>query len=76
MNGNGKGPMDRGQGMGRRLGNCYGYKNSNFKNESFGNRFVQGYGQDIKYTEKELLELRKINLQGELNIIEEKLKNL
>jgi hypothetical protein len=73
MNGNGKGPMDRGQGNGNRLGYCYGYKNSNFGNDK---RFIQGFRQDVEYTEKELLNLRKISLQGELEIIEEKLKNL
>ena len=80
MNGNGRGPMDKGQGMGKQLGYCYGYKNSNFENEkkgfSLGRRFAQGFRQDVEYTEKELLNLRKISLQGELEIIEEKLKNI
>lgn len=79
---NGRGPMDRGQGMGRQLGYCYGYRNNNnnFENQtredSLGKKFVQGFEQDVNYTEKELLNLRKISLQGELEIIEEKLKNL
>ena len=80
MNGNGRGPMNKGQGMGRKLGYCYGYKNTNFETKesvlSLGKRFVQGFRQDVEYTEKELLNLRKISLQGELDIIEEKLKNL
>ncbi len=80
MNGNGRGPMNKGQGMGRKLGYCYGYKNTNFETKesvlSLGKRFVQGFRQDVEYTEKELLNLRKISLQGELEIIEEKLKNL
>ena len=75
MRGNGRGPMDKGQGMGRRLGYCYRDENKT-KEGSLGKRFVEGFGQDIEYTEKELLNLRKINLQGELEIIEEKLKNL
>ena len=92
MNGNGKGPMDKGQRTGRQLGYCSGYKNAGFENRtnegSFGRKFGQGFRrgfgqgsgqgfeQDVNYTEKELLNLRKINLQGELEIIEEKLKNL
>lgn len=80
MNGNGKGPTDRGQGTGRKLGYCYGYKNSNFENKesvlSLGKKFIQGFRQDVEYTETEVLNLRKISLQGELEIIEEKSKNL
>ena len=80
MNKNGKGPMNNGKCSGNRLGYCFEYKNTNFENRKkplfLGNKFNQGFRQDIEYTESELLNLRKINLQGELEIIEEKLKNL
>lgn len=80
MNGNGKGPMDRGQGMGKKLGYCNGYKSAGFENEkkysSLGKRFVQGFRSNLQYTEKELLSLRKFKLQKELELIEERLKNI
>lgn len=80
MNGNGKGPMDRGRGMGKQLGYCSGYKKAGFENEekglSLGKRFVQGFRHDVEYTEEELLNLRKSRLQKELEIIEERLKNI
>lgn len=90
MNGNGQGPMNKGQQTGRQLGYCSGYKNAGFKNTEFGNsngrrqntgfgngrRFVEGFRDDIEYTQKELLSLRKFKLQKELELIEEKLKNL
>jgi hypothetical protein len=77
MNGNGKGPMDDGEKTGRQLGYCSGYKNAGFGNCNRNKRrFMQGFRNDIEYTQTELLYLRKTKLQAELEIIEEKLKNL
>ncbi|MGB6127779.1 MAG: DUF5320 domain-containing protein [Psychrilyobacter sp.] len=80
MNGNRRGPMDSGRGMGKQLGYCNGYKKAGFENGKrnlgLGRRFVQGFRNDAEYSEKELLNLRKFKLQKELELIEEKLKNL
>lgn len=62
-----------GFGNGRRGNAKFGNRN---RNNSLGRRFIQGFSDDIEYTQVELLNLKKSVLQAELKIIEEKLKDL